>query len=684
MRKYLNRRYIRFFSLCFLCLFCISGSLVSGLYAREVREERSGYQQSLEDETQKYARYFTGGLTSAVDACNRIFLSRWYTHLKNNANIYVEEFDSLRRKEIQEELIGKIAAMEFVSDVLVIMPRQDYVISKNGWLSIAEYNKYFKTTLAEIGAGQDSEMQVQLRGSEFCMILLEDITLCRDRGMIAILFNRKALACAMEQMRPQGAVFIRAALNGQAVYEYGQPGEQLEIRAASASFPAFSIEAGYLRYEDSLLHARRTLWLLLLTVCALMSLLLAAVIAFISFRPLHKLLPKTTAGKLLPGSDPYTALRDYMDSCTMQNRELRQEKAELNASMERFMALMKDEILFGMLTNPHFDFMNEYVCSYIPWINDGLPYILAILEPKRPEDVPDEALLEALGGSSGHFYSFTILGHVCCTLFWLEDAAEAKQLSSRLSQLEDRRYCCAFSDLLQEPEEMRPAYLALQKELDQQRQAALELPFTLQLQIAGHIQSGNGEACAALLEQERASHGPDPFFALLLRIAGEYGMEGEAEQHYRRLRAQNAGARGEEKRWQTVLQLAAELSQGVSRTHKTGMEQTASAIRSYIEEHYCDPELCVKRLADEFSMHRTLVSKIFKAGTGMSFSEYLLQLRMKRSLELLRGSQQSITAIAETVGYVNYTTFKRAFIRYAGISPRDYRNGAADAKAQPG
>jgi AraC-like DNA-binding protein len=683
MKKYLNRRYIRFFSLCFLCLFCISGSLVSGLHIREIRKERSSYQLSLEDETQKYARYFTSGFTSTVDACNNIFLSRWYTHLKNNANIYLGEFDVLRRKEIQEELIGKITAMEFVSDVLIIVPRQDRVISKNGWLSIEEYNKYFKSV--EIACEPDGAAQVQLWGNGLCTVILEDVTFGKNRGTIAILLNQKELSSAMEQMRPQGADFVRATMGGQVIYEYGRQQERMEVRTVSSSFPAFSIEAGYLRYEDSLLHARIAFWVLMLIISALASLLLAATITFISFRPLHKLLPGADGEKLLPGSDPYRVLRDYMDSCSAQNRELQQEKAELDALMQRFMELMKNEILFGMLTNPQFDFMNEYICSYIPWIHDGLPYMMAILEPKRPEDTPDEALLESLADPAGHFYGFTILGHVCCALFWLEDPAGAKKLSSRLSQMEDQRYYCAFSDLLQEPEEMRGAYLLLQREIDQQHKEAMELPFTLQLQIAGHIQASRSDACRTLLEQERAAYGPDPFFLLLLRIAGEYDFDGEpAQQEYRRLHAQSPKGERDEKSWQAVLRLAGELCQRVSHTHETGMEQTAGAIRSYIEEHYCDPELCVKQLADEFSMHRTLVSKIFKAGTGMSFSEYLLQLRMKRSQDLLRGSQQSIAAIAEEVGYVNYTTFKRAFIRYAGISPRDYRNGAAAVKTQPG
>lgn len=678
MKKYLNRRYLRFFLLCFLCLFCIASLLVSGLFAQQVRKERISYGQSLGEETQKYARYFTSSLGFAVDTCNGIFLSQWYAHFRNNANIYQEEFDPLRRREIQEDLISKIGAMEFVNDILIIMPQQERIVSKNGWMEISVYNKYFPAF--DIGCGEDGRAAVFIsQGSGLFAIVLDDVTTSKAKGNIALVCSQRAIAAAMEQLRPQDALFVRAALGGRCVYEYGQGQKRMETRTASLSFPDFCIEVGYPRYEDSLLHGRLTFWALLLVIAAVASLLLAAVITFISFRPLHKLLPKTEEGRLQ--GDPYLALHDYIDAYSTQNQALQQEKAALSASMLRFMGLMKNEILFGMLTNPQFDFMNEYICSYIPWINDGLPYILAVLEPKQREEAPDEGILEGLSSPAGRFYSFTILGHVRCALFWLEDTAEAKPLSERLSRLEGQQYSCAFSDLLQEPEEMRPAYLMLQREIDQQHKALLELPFTLQLQIAGHIQASRSEACLALLEQERAAYGPAPFLLLLLRIAGEYGFEEPEQQGYRRGHAQE----GEEKDWQAVLQLAAELCQGVSRTHKNGIEQTAEAIRRYIEEHYCDPELCAKQLADEFSMHRTLVSKIFKAGTGMRFSDYLLSLRMQRSQQLLSASQQSITAIAEEVGYVNYTTFKRAFIRYQGISPREYRNAVASpAGTQPG
>lgn len=81
----------------------------------------------------------------------------------------------------------------------------------------------------------------------------------------------------------------------------------------------------------------------------------------------------------------------------------------------------------------------------------------------------------------------------------------------------------------------------------------------------------------------------------------------------------------------------------------------------------------MKQLSSHFSMHRTLISKILKEHLGVTFTDYLLDLRIKKSMELLKNTEMNINEVGEAVGYENYISFKRAFLRYQGISPREIR-----------
>ena len=72
-------------------------------------------------------------------------------------------------------------------------------------------------------------------------------------------------------------------------------------------------------------------------------------------------------------------------------------------------------------------------------------------------------------------------------------------------------------------------------------------------------------------------------------------------------------------------------------------------------------------------MHRSLVTRALKSSLDLSFSDYLLKLRVTAAQQLLADTDMSLSAVAERVGYTNYISFKRAFVRYTGDAPKAYR-----------
>jgi len=99
--------------------------------------------------------------------------------------------------------------------------------------------------------------------------------------------------------------------------------------------------------------------------------------------------------------------------------------------------------------------------------------------------------------------------------------------------------------------------------------------------------------------------------------------------------------------------------------------------KQYLQEHYGDSELTLESMADALQASPVYVSRLLKQELGMTFVAYLTQLRMKKAVQLLNGTELSIHEIAERVGYDTQHYFSTAFKKVNGVSPNQYRKGGA-------
>ena len=70
-----------------------------------------------------------------------------------------------------------------------------------------------------------------------------------------------------------------------------------------------------------------------------------------------------------------------------------------------------------------------------------------------------------------------------------------------------------------------------------------------------------------------------------------------------------------------------------------------------MEKNFSNPNLNILQLASILHVNRVQLSREFKAQFGVTISEYLRNIRMQKSLELLRSSNMSLEAIAAACGY---------------------------------
>ena len=98
-------------------------------------------------------------------------------------------------------------------------------------------------------------------------------------------------------------------------------------------------------------------------------------------------------------------------------------------------------------------------------------------------------------------------------------------------------------------------------------------------------------------------------------------------------------------------------------------------IISYISESYSNPDFSLSAAAMKFNISEAYLSVFFKDNTGDTFSAFLENVRMNQASTLLINTDLSIQEIAIRSGYHNDKTFRRAFKRVKGMSPKEFRDG---------
>lgn len=99
-------------------------------------------------------------------------------------------------------------------------------------------------------------------------------------------------------------------------------------------------------------------------------------------------------------------------------------------------------------------------------------------------------------------------------------------------------------------------------------------------------------------------------------------------------------------------------------------------IQEYIENNYANSDLGLASVSIEFGISEGYVSSLFKKQTQIGFNEYVEKVRMSKAIDLLKEEnekRESIEVIAEKVGYNSVQSFRRAFKRVYGTSPKNYR-----------
>lgn len=104
--------------------------------------------------------------------------------------------------------------------------------------------------------------------------------------------------------------------------------------------------------------------------------------------------------------------------------------------------------------------------------------------------------------------------------------------------------------------------------------------------------------------------------------------------------------------------------------------------KKYIEDHYGDTELSLDFLGEILGCSSSYLSRKFKERWDVSIIEYITDIRIARSKELLEDTEITVQEIAELTGYLSSSSFVKTFKKKTGITPGAYRKSARNLQTE--
>ena len=100
--------------------------------------------------------------------------------------------------------------------------------------------------------------------------------------------------------------------------------------------------------------------------------------------------------------------------------------------------------------------------------------------------------------------------------------------------------------------------------------------------------------------------------------------------------------------------------------------RTVKPAVDYIEQHISDAALDNQAIAESAGISEVYLRRVFNSVFGITPARYITNIRIDKAKDLLNGGAESISKIAEAVGYKDVYYFSKVFKRVTGMTPSAY------------
>lgn len=112
---------------------------------------------------------------------------------------------------------------------------------------------------------------------------------------------------------------------------------------------------------------------------------------------------------------------------------------------------------------------------------------------------------------------------------------------------------------------------------------------------------------------------------------------------------------------------------------KTIPEPVKNALE-YIHTNYQRP-IKLKEVANAIHLNKSYLSQLFQKTMGVTYSEYLMELRITSAKDYLKTTNKSASEIAEILGFSSQNYFTKVFKNSVGVSPIRFRYTQSNCNA---
>ena len=106
---------------------------------------------------------------------------------------------------------------------------------------------------------------------------------------------------------------------------------------------------------------------------------------------------------------------------------------------------------------------------------------------------------------------------------------------------------------------------------------------------------------------------------------------------------------------------------------RRGRRDALARVTAYIREHIANPELTLKDAAAAAFLSPNYLTHLLRKDTGSTFSELVLERRMRLARTHLLNSDEPISHVAQRCGFSDEAYFSRRFRQTQGLPPGQFR-----------
>lgn len=104
----------------------------------------------------------------------------------------------------------------------------------------------------------------------------------------------------------------------------------------------------------------------------------------------------------------------------------------------------------------------------------------------------------------------------------------------------------------------------------------------------------------------------------------------------------------------------------------SGQTATIKEIHALLTEHL-DQRYTIEELSKKFLLNTSSLKEVFKGVYGLPVATYMKEYRIRKGMEMLKQTDDSIAEIAAKVGYETQGKFTKAFKDIAKTTPTAFR-----------